>query len=412
MASGTRQITFTRRLPPGLAVCTIALGSAALVLVLQTLNPETSRFPLRLQNHGAILLTVFGVSGCFVGLGKNSTIRLVFLGIQIMVIWLFSIPYSDPFAVSIFLVLAVIAQSTLVLSFSWVLIIAMLASTIVVASPKDLLVYGIYVTQPAIQLRLLFVLATIGFTGFAIGLRRVHLRAFEAEEMQSRLEEALTRLAGANMKLQDYSTIAERQAMEEERKRIAQEMHDILGHTLTTVNMTLQAAIGTLKDSDQVELVRMLDSARDHVKDGMVELRRALKYIDTSTDYLPYNKNRILDLTKNVTQATGIEITVDFGNTGPFREELRASTIFRIVQEGITNALRHSDATHMNIHFQQIEYGLMIYIRDNGKGVGTEEPGFGITSMRKRVLPLRGTVKIGPNHPRGTTLQVCLPTAK
>ncbi len=405
-----REITIARNVPPGLVVCAIALGTAALTLMLLTLTPQTAQFPQRLLDQSAVLLAIFAVSGCFVGLGRDFTLRLVFLAVQIMVVWITAIPYSNPFVLSVYLALAVIAEAMIVLPVPLVVTAAAVATGIVLTSPKEILAYGVLVPAPPLQIRLLFVLATMSFTGFTVVVRRVYLRAVQAEEMRERLEEAMSRLAEANMKLQHYATMAERQAMEEERKRIAQEVHDILGHTLTTVNMTLQAAIGMLGNTNQPKLIQMLGSAREHVKEGMLELRRALNSLSAVVPQSPYNKARVLELARNVSQATGLRIDVDFGNTGPFGGEQRAATIYRLVQEGITNAIRHGNATYVDIHFQDLAGGLMLYVRDNGRGLMHKNPGFGITTMQKRVLTMNGEVSIGPNQPQGTTLQVWLPT--
>ncbi len=212
------------------------------------------------------------------------------------------------------------------------------------------------------------------------------------------------------MKLQDYSAMAEQHAMEDERKRISQEVHDILGHTLATVNMTLQAAMGLTSAEEHEKLHKMLAGARNHVKQGMQELRRALSSLTAQTHSTGFDGARILELTRNVSLATGITITVDFANSRPSLGEERAAVVYRLVQEGITNAIRHGSATHIDIHFQQVESGLLIYLRDNGKGIGDHAPGFGIRNMERRLQSVNGSLQITSDPHLGTTLQAWMPT--
>ena len=266
--------TVVKGVSPGGVVCAIALGTAAMALTLLSLNPHVARFPRRLLDQTAVLMAIFAVSGCFVGLGKDSTLRLVFLTVQLMVVWITAIPFSNPFVMSIYLVLAVIAEAIIVLSLPAVLSAAVLATAMILTAPKEILAYGVLVASPELEIRLLFVLSTASFTGFTVVVRRVYLRAIQAEEMREKLEEAMSRLAEANMKLRHYTTMAEQQALEDERKRIAQEVHDILGHTLTTVNMTLQAAIGMLSNEEPPKRLSMLDRARASAKEGRLELTR------------------------------------------------------------------------------------------------------------------------------------------
>jgi signal transduction histidine kinase len=234
-------------------------------------------------------------------------------------------------------------------------------------------------------------------------------RSVEAQGFRRRLEEAMFRLAETNMQLQQYGAMAEQHAAEQERKRISQDVHDILGHTLSTVNMTLQASLAVVNPSNHDGLYRMLSGAREQVKEGIQELRKALVVLDSVPHMTPYSKASILHLARNVSQATGIAIEVDFANVGAIHSEELAAIIYRLVQEGITNAIRHGNATHIDIHFQRLDAGIRLYVRDNGRGLGESQPGFGLRGMQDRISSVNGSLEIRGRAQGGTVLTAWFP---
>ena len=241
--------------------------------------------------------------------------------------------------------------------------------------------------------------------GLQIGVAVQNARLYQRER------EALERSRASEEQMRFYVQHISG-AQEDERKRIAQEVHDVLGHTLATVNMTLQASIGMIRADGNPRLLSMLGAARLHVKEGMHELRRALSSLAAHSEEPFYDKSRILKLTRNVSQATGLRVDLEFGNTGSLGTQNQTAAIYRLLQEGITNAIRHGNASYVDVHFQDLSNGLMIYIKDNGSGVGYNEPGFGIDTMHKRLSEMGGTLTMEPNIPRGTTLRAWIPSRR
>lgn len=401
-----------RRLAPRFAICSISVLTAGLALVTLTLGPESTQLGEVWSGQSKALLIAFGAAGFAIGIARGFPLRLVFLAVQLGIAWVLSVPYSNPFLVSIYLVAALIFESAVVLQELCVLAVSALSLILVLASPRHIVAFGVEVPARTPELAVLFAVIVVTLTAFTIVVRYMYRRAAGAQDIRRQLEEALSRLAETNIKLQDYATIAERQAMDEERKRIAQEVHDVLGHTLATVNMTLQASIGMIRADGDPRLLSILGAARLHVKEGMLELRRALSSLAAHSEEPFYDKPRILKLTRNVTQATGLRVDLEFGNTGSLGTQEQAAAIYRLLQEGITNAIRHGNASYVDIHFQDLSSGLMVYIKDNGSGVGYNEPGFGIGTMHKRLSEMGGTLTIEPNIPRGTTLRAWIPSRR
>jgi signal transduction histidine kinase len=91
----------------------------------------------------------------------------------------------------------------------------------------------------------------------------------------------------------------------------------------------------------------------------------------------------------------------------------RATALFRIFQETLTNVARHADATQVDVRLGQENGNLILEVRDNGKGIGEEQlsagTSLGILGLRERVLLLGGTITIGGTPGKGTTVRVLIP---
>jgi signal transduction histidine kinase len=395
--------------PTNLLVPSISFASAGIAFVVFQLTPNVIALPVRWENHALFLLSVFALCGIPIALARTSSVRVIYLCVQLMIIWISAIPDPNPFSLSFYLVLGVIVETIFALPSIYSFVTGLAAVSLVLLTPKNILVFGEELVHGDPQRMVLFVFQIIVFAGFGFGIRQVIRHSVEADTVRSQLEEAMYRLADSNMKLQEYSAIIEQHAMEDERKRISQEVHDILGHTLTTVNMTLQASISLATNCENQQLSSMLSGAREHVKSGMQELRRALASLAEEPPMQKPYITKILDLTRNVSAATGIKIGIDFANTGLSLAADRASILYRLVQEGITNAIRHGNATEIHIHFQRIDTGLMVFVRDNGRGSASREPGFGLQSMEDRIASIDGTLKFSSEPQHGTTIEAWLP---
>lgn len=180
-------------------------------------------------------------------------------------------------------------------------------------------------------------------------------------------------------------------AQEAERHRIAQELHDEVGQTLTAVLL---------------ELKRVADRAPSAVSD---ELHQVQETTRTSLDEIHRIARRLrpgvleeLGLTSALKALTG-----DF--TGPaltVRHRIDADlpslswdtelVLYRVAQEGLTNAARHSGARHVDLALRHTSSGVELSIRDDGRGIRDAPEGAGISGMRERALLIGASVQLGP----------------
>jgi signal transduction histidine kinase len=226
------------------------------------------------------------------------------------------------------------------------------------------------------------------------------------ETMRTRAESTAQRLRSeAAAKAEHDRTVAA-----EERARIARELHDITAHHISVV--TLQAgAARMLAESGQTPSVELLSGIETAGRQAMIEIRQALGVIRSSPDGaapLP-GVASIPELARRMGLA-GLDVTVD-GTPGPLPGGMEL-TVYRIVQEGLTNVARHSTAHSVEVAFRRAHDTLAVHVTD--RGPARDEPpestgGHGLVGLRERVLRYGGQLNAGPLADGGFRLSVTLP---
>jgi two-component system, NarL family, sensor histidine kinase FusK len=223
---------------------------------------------------------------------------------------------------------------------------------------------------------------------------------------RSQAEHALRRLSGRLLQLQD-----------EERRRLARELHDSTGQGLVALQMNLAAIRqqGSLTDERTSQI--LFESGKQ--LEQLVQEIRTLSYLLHPPLLDEAGLESALGwYVDGLAQRAGMEIDFYFEpRLGRLSQELETA-IFRIVQECLTNVQRHSGSSIASIHVARENDQLLITVRDEGKGVPSESladanstqcmVGVGIRGMRERVRELGGHFRIGPAFP-GTIVEVALP---
>ncbi|MBA1334972.1 MAG: hypothetical protein HPY66_0594 [Firmicutes bacterium] len=206
------------------------------------------------------------------------------------------------------------------------------------------------------------------------------------QEERNRSQALYRELVEAYHKLEELSKEKEKAAVLEERNRIARDMHDTLGHRLTSLIMQIEMAkrcSGAEPDKAEELLERCAQGARD----ALAGTRHALKALKGSEHY---GIGGILSMVDRFRRDTGIDVVTDISQTDLAPEENEA--LFRVIQESITNAARHGNASRITIEVKRDGDTITFSIKDNGKG-GEYGEGFGIINMRRRIEELGGTLR-------------------
>jgi len=239
----------------------------------------------------------------------------------------------------------------------------------------------------------------------------VHRALREAQERSQRLR-AEEQLRQSHQQLRALSVYLQ-SVREEERTRIAREVHDELGQALTGCKLDLSWIANRLPR----DLKPLLDKARqlsEHIDSTIQTVRRISSELRPGVlDYL--GLAAALEWQANEFQnRTGIRCDVHASLREPVLAQELNTTLFRIFQETLTNIIRHAGATRVAVNLKQADGKILLQVRDNGRGISDAEqtsPGsMGLLGMRERAALLGGDFKItNPPRARGTQVTVSIP---
>ncbi|WP_330302750.1 MULTISPECIES: sensor histidine kinase [unclassified Streptomyces] len=205
---------------------------------------------------------------------------------------------------------------------------------------------------------------------------------------------------------------AARRRADEERLRIARELHDVLAHSISVINV--QAGVGlALLDSDPEQARTALTTIKAASKEALGEVRQVLDTLRAPGEAPRAPAPGLDRLPELVEQAAGAGLTVEVEGEGevpklPPGTDLAA---FRIVQEALTNVVRHSGSRHARVRLGSAEGALRLRIDDDGPATGADAGGSGngLAGMRERAASLGGTIEAGPRDDGGFRVLAVLP---
>ncbi len=206
---------------------------------------------------------------------------------------------------------------------------------------------------------------------------------------------------------------AARRAASDERLRIAQELHDVVAHSLGVI--AVQAGVGShVLDTDPEEARRALDHIAQTSRSSLAEIRRLLGVVrgrDGAPGYGPApglaDLPRLVDDVRHAGLDVDLELDDDLGDL-PAGISLAA---YRIVQESLTNTLRHAHAVHASVRLAATPTGLVIEVLDDGRAPSgpAGHDGHGLIGMRERTALYGGSIETGPRAGGGYRVAAVLP---
>ncbi len=246
---------------------------------------------------------------------------------------------------------------------------------------------------------------------------RVRERTARLQKSNAQLTEEITERKRAEAALQQSQQLLRElgqhteQIIEEERKRIARELHDQLGQNLMALRidvLMMQSAAGPAK----ARLAPTIDSALNNI-DSMIKNVRAI---------INNLRPAVLDLglaatfeweVKAFERRTGIACTLTTDRSEFSLDDARALALLRILQESLNNVLRHAHANRVDVQLREDDHALLLQVADNGVG---DYPGcrrkanaFGLVGIQERVSALGGRLSIATEKGKGLALTVTLP---
>ena len=226
-----------------------------------------------------------------------------------------------------------------------------------------------------------------------------------AETSRQISERNLQRLTGQLIHIQD-----------EERRRVAGELHDGIGQTLSIINNRATICLNNL--NDEVCLKEQLGEISEVTFAGLDEVR------EIAHNLRPYELDRlglvqaIESMIEKVSNSTSIQISCTVDSIDGLLSSDAETGIYRILQEGLNNVLKHASASETRVSIRQIGRELVVSLADNGKGFDKRAQGngrgkgFGLAGITERARMLHATYTIDSSLGQGTTLSIRIPLAR
>lgn len=228
------------------------------------------------------------------------------------------------------------------------------------------------------------------------------------KDLYGKLYQTAEELKIANIQLEGYSKKTEEMVKTKERNRLAREIHDTIGHTLTGIATGLEACI-ELIDWDVQKTKSQMMKISELAGKGLLEVRRSVSQLRPDTlerlSLIPAIQRLADDITECTKTRVNLNIEGDVKKLGTDEEE----TMYRVIQEGITNAVRHGKAKEINILFQFVDSVVNIEITNDGTGCSSIKEGFGLRHIRERVEMLKGKVEFFSGADTGFTINATVP---
>ena len=218
-----------------------------------------------------------------------------------------------------------------------------------------------------------------------------------------RLNEELTE---ANIKLEEYSKKSAEMAQMQERNRLAREIHDTIGHALTGIVTGLEACLVILDMKPELARKQM-EAIQEVARQGMKDVRSSVSALrPDALEKLTLDAaiERMID---EMCRSTGIRFEYICEDSLADLDQDEEDVVYRVVQESITNSVRHGHPDKIHVRIERGDQVLFITIRDNGQGCKDLHKGFGLTHMQERLEMLGGCLEIDGTD--GFCLTVRLP---
>lgn len=263
--------------------------------------------------------------------------------------------------------------------------------------PLELYVFNALVNS----INFMFVFGVVYIMRMQIDQRRVISGIRDELQLKSeKLEESNLRLREASRELENLAVIRER-------NRIANEIHDTVGHTLTTVLVELEAGRRLLA-SDPDKGAEKIALAREQVRKGLGDLRTSVRMLKENTVSSGLAVS-LEALARETEKHAGVSVALE---TIPALEtlgETRRNILIRAFQEGLTNGIRHGGATGFSARFSESGPDILFVMEDNGKGCPDFKKGFGLKTMTERVENAGGSIRMAPVEDAGFRIEIRLP---
>ncbi|CAL9573331.1 HAMP domain-containing sensor histidine kinase [Streptomyces sp. enrichment culture] len=194
-------------------------------------------------------------------------------------------------------------------------------------------------------------------------------------------------------------------AQESERRRVAQELHDEVGQSMTAVLLGLKRAADRAPEPLRAEL----QQAQEITRSSLDEVRRLARRLRPGVLEDLGLVSALTSLADDFATHTGLTVRRRLDSGLPPLDRQTELVLYRVAQEGLTNAARHADAARVELALRRTANGVVLSVEDDGRGVGVADEGAGIRGMRERALLAGAALDITRGRSGGTLVSLSVP---
>ncbi|MCW3051075.1 MAG: sensor signal transduction histidine kinase [Chthonomonadales bacterium] len=233
---------------------------------------------------------------------------------------------------------------------------------------------------------------------------RGHVKILRDETLRKKAQDALAREQEKRIEQES------RNAVLQERNRIAQEIHDTLAQSLTAIHLQLEALRDLFRQEDE-SAHRKLDNLQELVRNGLTETRRSVRALRPQLLEANSLTGAFLRMAEEIRSGASLEVTCLVQGEVIVLPPQVEDQLLRIGQEAITNVLRHADATKLELILRFEPESLTLEIQDNGQGFEPQPPwrGFGLIGIQERAKSIGGQTTLISAPGKGTRISVTAP---
>ncbi len=352
------------------------------IILLAALNFESA--------NSARTTILVGISSIYILIGliksyfvKNNCIYLLLFFTDIMMVFL--LEYNSKYMINYFLhslYILILLEATLTLSRKRGFIVG--AITVIASLVKYLILIYYKSNFSNISEMSFFILINI-FVLVTINFAQYH------KEEKEKKEELYSELLKVHKSLQEYYKKKKKLTIVEERNRIARDIHDTLGHSMTAFIMELEI-IYRLIDKDNEGAKDLMKKAKQSAREGLTKIRQIVETLDPN-EQAPLGIQSIQELIDGFANRTGVEVTFEIEGDIVKTSPTINIALYRLVQEALTNAVRHGNASFIQVKIKYKVNKIEFVVINNGSCEPINKEGYGIKGMKERIYSLNGELQ-------------------
>ncbi len=371
--------------------------SACLFVLLVILSVQGGKRWYLSLSFSIVLFAVFEINSFFI---KKLVIKAVFYSVEYVILLVYSLLFSMPFLSTLYSLILVdfymnnsLKANCVFGGFSFLAYAVSISVRDYVLNREEFVLSAAFaaVINEFIVFSLVFTIANM----LCVILKK-------NKEVVKNLQEVAER----EKKLQEANENLKEMAKLEERNRIAKQIHDTTGHSITTIIMQTEAA--KLKfDTDPVEAKNKIISANMQAVTALEELRKSVRVL--SGEYVPFNLISSLDKAIAETmEGTDIVIRAKYPEEADVDEEI-GFFIYASLKEGLNNGIRHGRATAFFFELKIVDGEVKFILSDNGTGAEYFKEGYGLSTMRATAEKFGGEASFYTEKDEGMEISLTLP---